>query len=533
MNEGIAKENTTTDSDSAARIGATWWVCTTRFVAAAVACTLAESAAIAAELAYDTQEIDVGESDYRTLLVGRLTGGATEDLVVFASTAETKRVAVYAHDGDAFSRAHLAELADDIFWVDIIELAGGAAIVTTRAGRIDRIDPAKGTVEPLVSLPSAAGRSDEAGDGGSSGVSPLTRWDFTRDLTGDGLDDILFPVSGLDIFPPDSDLNVLVQRPDGGFADPVVLSTVHTVDFRIGYGVADAPVSIIQIGDRGYIWSAAHRLDHDGDGIGDLAVPVDGGLAVHRGTGAGIWAAEPFRVPFEAVSMSQLNALIQQADGELVVRPMLLDVDDFNGDGTGDVIAVTVDEEFNSRYDFHFGRRESGRTVFGEAVDTSIAVDGVIALSELSDLDGDGDWDFCAVPLKVGVGTVLSGLFRRSVRVDLNCYQMEGDVYPGNPSRRWSITYPTTAPAPNTFADLTGDGILDAVVPARGGGLDVYPGTGDGDLFTLEPIGVEVDLPSGLAGEVIWFRDLNRDGRADMLIVPPESGQPVWVALSR
>ena len=108
---------------------------------------------------------------------------------------------------------------------------------------------------------------------------------------------------------------------------------------------------------------------------------------------------------------------------------------------------------------------------------------------------------------------------------------MADATYPREPSARWRLRIPLDVPSPPSLGDLTGDGVLDAVIRAGRTRLDVYPGTGREDLFAADPIGVEVDLPPG--GERILFRDLNGDGRADLLVVSQDSGNPVWVALSR
>ena len=463
------------------------------------------------ELGYDSYRIDTGEADRRYLFAGRLTGRATEDLVVLSVTGQTVSVGIYSRDGDTFTRVRLAEVPPSLWYFDVMRLGGEDALLARGRGDIYRFDPTTGTFEPLVSRPSRAHRSG----GPEERERPLfPPFDFARDLNGDGLDDILRP------FPEDSGFGVWIQRRDGGFADPVVLASEPDMETGIGVG-----------GFGFHYRHAIRRLDHDGDGVEDLALAVEGGLDIHRGLATGGWDADPTRVPLEAVAEGRLFFLGQEA-GEFVVRPMLRAVEDFNGDGVGDVATRTTSENQSStRYDFHFGLREGGGTLFRGASDTSIFIEGTIALSEFSDLDGDGDWDFCAVPLKMGVGTVLSGLFRKSVRVDMNCYRMADGTYPREPSARWRKRIPLDVPSPGALADLTGDGLLDAVIPAGRTRLDVHPGTGGADLFAAEPIGVEVDLPAG--EETIQFRDLNGDGRADLLVVSQDGGKPVWVALSR
>ena len=494
-------------------------------IVAAVVGTGAEGSADAAELAYDTHEIDTGEAEWRLILPGPLTGAATEDLVVYTRSGQTQGVAVFSDDGDGFSRLHTTDLPGDIYFLDLMRSADGVALVARGLGRFVRIDPATGALEPLLPGPPPGGGSDGSGTSEQRFYSPFFAvFDFARDLDGDGHDDVLVAPWPMETeLLPDAvnDFRVWIQRSGGEFADPVVFATTPQIDSYVSPLREDAGT-----------WQWAYeirRIDHDGDGMDDLALLAqDGGLAVHRGLAAGSWAARPVSYQIKA---GTLSTRIDRSRGKNLGRPHIRGVDDYNGDGVGDVATVTVTGWGSTRYDFHFGRREGGGTVLPETGDTSVSVEGTIMLDDLSDLDGDGDWDLCAGSVDEGQETVFSVLFSGSVRVDLACYRMDDGVFAAAPSVQWSVRVPRNAPTPFAFADVTGDGFLDVVVPATGNGLEVYAGTGGSDLFAQDPTGVELLLPS--SGGELRFRDLNRDGRADMLIVPQDSARPVRVALSR
>jgi hypothetical protein len=84
----------------------------------------------------------------------------------------------------------------------------------------------------------------------------------------------------------------------------------------------------------------------------------------------------------------------------------------------------------------------------------------------------------------------------------------------GNGSLQDSITTPLQyVPATIAAGDLNGDGKLDAILSYDLGGIAVFLGDGDG---AFEP-GVNYDT-SGLSADDVIVRDLNLDGRLDVMI---------------
>lgn len=529
-------------------------------------------AAVPSELAYKSYELDVGEAEVQMLFTGQLTGPEANDLVVFTiEEGRARHATVYSHDGDTFSPGATAEVPADIVVLDTWESTEGTTLLAARQHGLDRFDPATGTFEPWLAMGGEVHEPINAPEEASSGMVFL--FNFSRDLNDDGLDDIVYVNNDATV--------VRIQQSDGRLAEPAFLLSVAEPDLRSRYRT-DSPLTWFhammtagsiaeQLTERDVDYGALdltgsdvavpqhslHSFDFDGDGHDDLVLPYFdrveffdelerlgeqgedsqgedledeeflswmrslGGLWVHPSLEGNGWTENPVQSGGMFPSLS------------LPIPPNRFAVDDFNGDGVADLASHSIGEKSASKFDFHFGRRESGSTVFSEAPDTTVALKGwYVPLTELSDLDGDGDMDFCAVPIRLmGLGTMVGGLIRRSVRVELSCYLMADGEYPEEPSDRWRKRLPINAPAPETLADATGDGILDLVVPTRMTRLEVFPGTGDGNLFASKSIRVNIDLPKG--GDALLFRDLNRDGKADMLVVPAESGKPVWVALSR
>ena len=484
-----------------------------RAVAAVLAApALALVSAAAAELTYDSQEMDIGDAVSETLLHGGLTGGDTDDLVVFTHTDRTRTMSVYSHDGETWSRRHFGEVPSDIVFVDMMEVGGEDRLLALRRGGIDWIEPTAWT--PRAWLVAASMYKVAPQD--------VPAFDFARDVNGDGLDDIALP--GFDGY------TVWIQRPDGSLTAPVELAAPPTA--RTGFRSAT------------YRARDIYGFDHDGDGRTDLAFWVQGGLVVYPGAADGSFVADPVEIR-PPLDLGTDDVTVSFGFGGDIdeTRSLLYRVDDFNGDGIGDIAASTIEVgglfDQSTRYDFYFGRRTGNATVFGETPDTFISSEGVQGPLERSDLDGDGRLDFGMLSFKLGIGKIIAMLLRGSVSFDMNFYLMGEGGYPAEPTvqrrvkLRLDLGSGRVAGDWVSVGDLTGDGVKDLLVQVDATRFDVYPGTAEADLFAKRPIKVAVDLSDEGSVELA---DLNHDGKDDMFMayrLPDEENLRVGVALSR
>ncbi|MCY4056973.1 MAG: VCBS repeat-containing protein [Gammaproteobacteria bacterium] len=465
-----------------------------------------------AELAYDNHRIHLGESISQTVVHGRLTGGAADDLIVFTHDERARQMAVYTYESGRWSRVHVAAVPSEIVFVDVVNLGGEDRLLAVRREGVDWIDPETWALKPWLSAASMYK------------VAPpdVRELDIALDLNGDGLDDIALP--GFDGY------TVWTQRSDGGLTDPVELAAPPTT--RTGFR------------SSAYRAREIYRFDFDGDGQGDLAFWNGDGLDVCMGLADGGFAIEPVavHVPME---LNTDDVVMTFGFGSIVdeTRTMLYAVDDFNGDGVADIATSTIEVgglfDQSTRYDFHFGRRAGGATVFDAAPDTRISSGGVLGPLERSDLDGDGRVDFGMLSFKLGIGKIVSVLLTGSVSFDLNFYLMGESGYSEQPNvqRRVKLRLDLGSGhvAGNwvSAGDLTGDGVRDLLVQANATRVDVYPGTGDAGLFAKRPIEVAVDLSDQSS---VRLADLNGDGRDDMFMthrLSDSESRQIAVALSR
>lgn len=467
---------------------------------------------VLAELAYDSHQIDVGDAVSQTVVHGRVTGGDVHDLIVFTHAPGSRRMVVYTYNGTTWERGHAGEVPPDVIFVDMMNVGGSDRLLALRRGRLDWIEPGTWTTKPWLATSSMYKQPPQ----------DVPEFDIAQDLNGDGLDDIALP--SFDGY------TVWTQRPDGSLTDPVELlapPTARTAFRSATYRARDI-----------------YRFDYNGDGRGDLAFWDGDGLVVYPGATDGSFVTEAVELP-TPFELTTDDVTVSFGFGRDVdeTRSLLYRVDDFNGDGVGDIATSTLEVgglfDQSTRYDFYFGQRDGNATVFDAVPDTSISSDGVQGPLERSDLDGDGRVDFGMLAFKLGIGKIVSVLVTGSVSFDMNFYLMGEGGYAADPNvqRRVKLRLDLGSGRVTgnwiSVGDLTGDGVRDLLVQAEASRVDIYPGTGAADLFAKRPIKVDVDLSD--QGSV-RLADLNGDGKDDMFMayrLPEDDAFRLAVALSR
>lgn len=221
----------------------------------------------------------------------------------------------------------------------------------------------------------------------------------------------------------------------------------------------------------------------------------------------------------------------QREDGQVDQSDLEIEeveiVRDFDGDGILDLLTEKSISEgvFDRRSEYHLyvGQSEGSTVKYAAEPDGSITSDGVQFAALVVDVDGDGRMDIATPSTRLGLARVVGALFSGRISVDLDVYRMRPDGrYPDESDyqTRFKVEfdlktglsrYPAVA-----IADFDGDGAAELMVQEETDELTVYPGGAEKTMFGKN--GQTLSLPLPRNGQMVEARDLDDDGRSDLLI---------------
>lgn len=331
---------------------------------------------------------------------------------------------------------------------------------------------------------------------------------IARDLTGDGLDDLLLPDF--------SGWQFSAALADGGFAKAQLFG----------------PKPLMNVGSARYVNFTAHTpfiLDLNQDGLLDVAFWNEGVLQVYQQF-VGSDATPAFST--EAVSLAVAPNIETDAFFSLSVgtdednptgRQVLLDaIEDLDADGLPDMVvySVTGDGLFGkeTRYEIHRGQLSAQNQLEFESEPSSLIGSGGIQIDvERRDLNGDGTLEMLVTSFDFGIGSIIRGLLSRSANLQLAIYTMEAGRYAKTPVLTRKVTAKLDIAKGDIFVpavlagDIDGDGLKDLLVQDGDDTLKVFKGQTGKKPFARSPLSLDIELPVG-EGRV---RVVNLDGDSD------------------
>ena len=483
-----------------------------------------------AEFTFDQYEVVTGAAKHQIVLTGFLLDDTIAELVVVSIDEENdRRLNIYAFDHGSWALRLEATLRPEVLFVDVVNIDGRDRLVMYERGRLNWFNPESATEHPLVAVT-------------SNTLPPkgeIPHVDVTRDLNGDGRDDLVVP---------DSDgFWVFIQMDNGAFADPV----------KIG-----PPIEMSRIyaadGYRYDPWSQGrvHEMDYNRDGRSDLVFWNEDHFEVHLQDERGLFApvAKTFTtdVVFDSDDPASLAAPQEvrrrrrdhQLTGATTGR-VLHSLTDMNGDGVADLVVFSLEIRsmwsVHFAYEVHFGAPTSdGGTMFAPDVGSAIRSDGLPFGLVPHDFDHDGQVDMMYATMKFGIfktiGMISRAMLTRSVRMHLEFYRMERGIYPDKPNATRKIKghAPGVSGKKGIFhpsvliGDVNGDALSDLLVQKGPEELRVYLGVPGPKLFARGPQKIKVAMPNE---EYTWLVDLNKDHKQDVLMHHPSTTKPHRVTI--
>mgnify|MGYP000330203489 CR=1 FL=1 len=351
-----------------------------------------------------------------------------------------------------------------------------------------------------------------------NGVNPqLQKLDFARDVSGDDIAEIIIPdFNGYRLFKRGDDGEFISQLLD-----------MH-VEMRIGGANPRFPSG----NTPRFSSFPSYSFDINFDGRADLVFLKDQEFIsfAQKEDGSFSVDAEPVPLGLEITGNSwveQIKANERYADQSNLVETSIHIIEDLNGDDIVDIMTETDNAAgvFNRRtsYSIHLGHAKDGKLAFDRMPNSSFEVKGIRYQTRLVDFDNDGDTDFGAASVKIGIGKIIGALISGSTDATLSFFRHEKDgsfsdkpVYTKGVPVKFNLSSGSTSVPFVELVDVTGDGLKELLLNDGKKGIKIYRGTNGRRAFARKTEKIKITMPS--SGNLIDVFDLNGDKKSDLVI---------------
>ncbi|UTW55991.1 FG-GAP-like repeat-containing protein [Kordiimonas sp. SCSIO 12610] len=364
------------------------------------------------------------------------------------------------------------------------------------------------SIKPLVMSPSIY----------LKGENPqLQSLDFARDVSGDEVADILIP--GFDGY------RLFTLNQVGGFREQLLNMQV---EMRIGganprFAGGSAPR---------FSRFPSYSFDINFDGRDDLVFLKDQDFISFFQKEDGTFEEDATNIPLGLRVtgnswVEQIKANERYADQTNLVETSIHVIEDLNGDDIVDIMTETDNAAgvFNRRtsYSIHPGRNDGGKLAFDAEPTSTFEVKGLRYQTRHVDLDNDGNTDFGAASVKIGIGKIIGALISGSTDATLSFFKHGSDgrfsekpIYTKGVPVKFNLSSGNTSIPFVELADVTGDGLEDLLLNDKQKGIKIYRGQNEKRVFARKAEKIAVEMPA--SGNRINVVDLNGDDESDLII---------------
>ncbi len=526
---------------------------TMRFCLLAALAGLLLTANAMGEQLFTAFQIDADLPARPTVMTGAfLDGESPQVALVYLDDNRAPRIRFYRLEEHGWTSALEAPLATGIHFVDVLNIAGRDHLIFYRDGRIDWFDPRSSSESVLleISIPYQGASSGPVYAGAElldpSHDSDIHQVDITRDLNGDGHEDLILP--DFDGF------WIALQQVPGVFGKAGKIGppepNLHQHGLNDQRSYREAGLNALTIP---WYLQRLHQMDENQDGLKDLVFWNQDHFEVYHQNQDRSYESVPESFSTDVgFDLDGAHAILFAFGGEGTLAlltgfreknniKVLRELRDVNGDGIADLITQTLQGRSllrqSSAYAAHPGQLHADGVRFSEQAVVLLkprGKAGAMLMSgygsdRLGDLDGDGQPDFMFRNVAIGPVGMLRATIGNSVPVNLDFYRGDNGSFPDKPTLRRKIRrFAPFAGIGNVhfpavmLGDVTGDGRHDLLVGQGPKSLRVWPGDSGAKLFADEAKTISVDLPPDERNA--WLADVDRDGKQDVLILLKPTG---------
>ncbi len=482
---------------------------------------------------FEQHKVSIGTNKHQqTVLTGFLLGGDFAELVlVSVDKDKIRNLHIYAFRDNQWDLSVDNKLNEKVLFVDIATIDGRDRLITYQPGRLSWFDADSLIERKLMSITTNYNPIN---------VNEIPHVDITRDLNGDGIDDIVIP--DVDGFWVSTQLNngtfttpIKVGPPDP-FLDEITLEDAR--NYR--------EVGINRMTVQWYL-SRFHQMDYNQDGRNDIVLWNRDHFDVYLQNTEGRFSATSVAfttdVPFDtdgaysiAFGFSDENMFsLIFGFRENTERRVLHTFRDMNGDGVTDMVIHALQGrsigKHRSIYEIYLGAATANGMVYDKNIGPTIKPRGQAgALMPwgyssvvMQDFDRNGEIDVMFNDVKTAIGGMTRAMVGKSIAIDLEFYRMEDGTYQNQPATTRKIrpkldifeTEKVFFPAV-LIGDVNGDGCMDLLTGKNWNEMHVFLGVQGEHLFMKRPQKVKITMPEDERN--IRLVDINRDNKKDILI---------------